>query len=825
NEEEVLSNQEKNIKNEEISNQEEAINNEVISNQEEGFKNEVASKEEIVSNENPIKKEVISNEEEVLSNQEKNIKNEEISNQEEGFKNEVTSNKEIVSNENPIKNERTSNEEEVISNREEAINNEVLSNQQKNIKNEEISNQEEGFKNEVVSNKEIVSNENPIKKEVISNEEEVISNREVAINNEVLSNQEKNIKNEEISNQEEGINNEVISNQEEGFKKEVSSNKEIVSNENPIKKEVISNEEEVLSNQEEAIINEVITNQEEGFKNQVASNREERILKEELSNQEKLNAIERAATQLKEDQTEFETIDIPTFALQKESLEALDLALALPAAKIQSEAELASELWQPYMLYLEQRDSMEQLKEQIAVLNKEIESIELTILEAPSEASGQQLLLKVQQQQVAITALKNEHAKLIAQEKQAQFEALFELGYLPPYELIASSASNPSSISSTIPSTSSESTNTSSAITNLPFEINKQPNLTVIPIGLPCPQGLVFRVQVGAFRKPIPAGKFSEFSPVDGRILANGLTVVMAGYFRSSAEALKQRNIIRTMGYADAFIVAYNGCERLSYANGVQLEAVQQPNMKAAAQRTVFEAPGEGLYYTVQVGVYNRPLLSEKQLGLPELIEAKTAKGQYRYASGRFDQLKAAKERQRLAVTKGITDAFIVAYYQGKRISLAEAKQLTQQGIVMDTKPTKLIEPTQQAPKLTLEKVPVLPVKKQLKAQDQFVRYELNCTDCTDQLARLNKMGVCTYILATGKISTAQFNENELTTQQRYNFKKLNRQTSNMKGPFTTITTNEQQINGAQMDWLLRQGAPYLLQIKDGNSIISVEIK
>jgi hypothetical protein len=114
----------------------------------------------------------------------------------------------------------------------------------------------------------------------------------------------------------------------------------------------------------------------------------------------------------------------------------------------------------------------------------------------------------------------------------------------------------------------------------------------------------------------------------------------------------------------------------MSYANAIQLEAAKLPNGKVLPKSSIFETPGEALYYTVQVGVYNRPLQSEKQLGLPELIEAQTAKGQYRYASGRFDKLTAAKERQRLAVAKGITDAFIVAYYQGKRISLAEAKQL-----------------------------------------------------------------------------------------------------------------------------------------------------
>ncbi len=47
-----------------------------------------------------------------------------------------------------------------------------------------------------------------------------------------------------------------------------------------------------------------------------------------------------------------------------------------------------------------------------------------------------------------------------------------------------------------------------------------------------------------------------------------------------------------------------------------------------------------------------------------------------------------------------------------------------------------------------------------------------------------------------------------------------------LKGPFTTIAITEKEINGAQMDWLLRQGSPYLIaQPKNGEILISVEIE
>jgi hypothetical protein len=47
-----------------------------------------------------------------------------------------------------------------------------------------------------------------------------------------------------------------------------------------------------------------------------------------------------------------------------------------------------------------------------------------------------------------------------------------------------------------------------------------------------------------------------------------------------------------------------------------------------------------------------------------------------------------------------------------------------------------------------------------------------------------------------------------------------------LTGPFKTLSIEEGQMNGAQMDWLLRQGSPYKLTQESKESIlISVEIK
>ena len=654
--------------------------------------------------------------------------------------------------------------------------------------------------------------ENQTKEESISNsenqarEESIVNSEkkeEQLVQEEITLNSENQINEESNSNLENQTKEELISNSENQAKEESISNSE--------KKEEQLAQEEITLTSENQTKEESISNSENQTKEETISNSEKRA----NTNIETIQKLAEVSRQLNGEEAQLIETDIPGISISAQELGELAQVLELPKATIQTETELASEHWLAYMKYLEARDTMERYKEQISNLNEEIKDLEVSYIETPTGEIQKALLEKAEAQQVAIEQLKRTQQSILKQPLQAEFEALFEMGYLPPYELAVKNEQTAESSFDPLPE---------GQVTS--FKVAQQAQGSSIPIGVPCAKGLVFRVQVGAFRKPIPAGKFTEFSPVDGRVLANGLTVVMAGYFRSSADAINQRNVIRRLGYADAFVVAYNGCERLNYAAAVQLEGSNKGTNPKQVRKSVFETPGEGLYYTVQVGVYNRPLLSEKQLGLPELIEAQTAKGQYRYASGRFAQLATAKERQRLAVQKGITDAFIVAYYQGKRISLVEAKTLMAQGVQMDTQTTKPKELSPKPMALPLQTVPVLPAKKALQAAPTYVRYEQACTDCLTRLVELNRAGIFIYQNTNGILSSAQIKSDELTALQRYMLRGMKINTQTLKGPFKTITIEEGQINGAQMDWLLRQGSPYLITQESKESIlISVEIK
>ncbi|MGL4598272.1 MAG: hypothetical protein ACRCYO_12120, partial [Bacteroidia bacterium] len=93
----------------------------------------------------------------------------------------------------------------------------------------------------------------------------------------------------------------------------------------------------------------------------------------------------------------------------------------------------------------------------------------------------------------------------------------------------------------------------------------------------------------------------------------------------------------------------------------------------------------QGLFYTVQVGVFSRPVSRAQLYNLDNLYSENTANGYIRYSSGSYNSLNGAVQSKNEIVTTGVKDAFVVAYYNGKRITLAEARQLEAGGVVPAT--------------------------------------------------------------------------------------------------------------------------------------------
>jgi hypothetical protein len=263
------------------------------------------------------------------------------------------------------------------------------------------------------------------------------------------------------------------------------------------------------------------------------------------------------------------------------------------------------------------------------------------------------------------------------------------------------------------------------SLTGLAIDVSsmgKAKNNTPIQINSPIPGGLVYRVQVGAFSKPIPEDMFKEFKPISAELLTNGIIRYMAGYFGSISKAGPAYKQIKELGYTDAFIVAYCNGERVSLNKAVQYERSGQcisvgpslADFKSTGkkeesiinEKSIIEvtdspvngkvtlynynlAPGaakagtiesrKGLFFTVQIGVYNTPVSPEELNYIEPLYTKRLDNGQLRYSTGIYNYIEEARPKKMEAIEKGISDAFVTAYYNSERIALSEAFKLMEQ--------------------------------------------------------------------------------------------------------------------------------------------------
>ena len=419
-------------------------------------------------------------------------------------------------------------------------------------------------------------------------------------------------------------------------------------------------------------------------------------------------------------------------------------------------------------------------------------------------------------------SIQNQQEQLVDFVDQASYEWMMQNGIQARSMLAASNAVIIASTSAPVPF----------AMTTITTMNQRFPDH---PINVALPEGLIFRVQVGAFRKPVPNQLFREFGPVSGEVLTNGLTCYLAGYFNGSVDAIETRTMIRRLGYADAFIVAYCDGKRMSFNEGKAMEAngtcrkqtaaelqlalnqlmnqnpstVQTPSMPTATNIDPNSTEANlDLYFTVQVAVYNKPLNGDNINGVKELLVTKTEKGQFRYSSGEFTSFTDARQRKNEVITKGIPDAYVVAYYRGKRISIGEANQLLASGITPKKRGTvQSVIPENVAVVSTPVIIPTLiPIVK----RDSIVQYAINVNEDNylSQLTRLNRVGTFTYQAAKNRIVSEKYVLANISVNQQLYLADMKR----TKDRISKIPVQEFVVNISKSDcydWLLRQSVSY----------------
>ena len=233
-----------------------------------------------------------------------------------------------------------------------------------------------------------------------------------------------------------------------------------------------------------------------------------------------------------------------------------------------------------------------------------------------------------------------------------------------------------------------------------------------IPIDQKIPDGLVFRVQVGAFKAPIPNNTFKGLTPVNAQTTPNGYLRYTVGNFEKFDEATGVKNDLRKMGYSDAFVVVYYNGQRITVNEAINIlqkegkEVIASSNVSAGipsdANIAKNIAPAipkneyvvvtkelektNGLLYTIQIGVYSREITRSQLWKLEPIYTEKLPSGLYRYTAGVYNDDKVITDKRRV-VELGIKDAFVSAYYNSKRIPFTEAQKIKTENVNLKMEP------------------------------------------------------------------------------------------------------------------------------------------
>ena len=228
-----------------------------------------------------------------------------------------------------------------------------------------------------------------------------------------------------------------------------------------------------------------------------------------------------------------------------------------------------------------------------------------------------------------------------------------------------------------------------------------------IPMDPVLPEGIVFKVQIGAFHKPLPSDIFKGLQPLSGETTRPGWIRYCSGLFKAFEPANIVKKEIQKIGYKDAFVVAYFNGKRIELNEAYlilkgkeNLVAYKSESAKEIAMLRAIDinqatagsigddkdlnefygkpalpenaASNVTMEYAVQVGVYRTPKAPSVIASIQPLQTVPAQANLYRFTTGRFPDYISADSAKHLIVLTGIKDAFVVAYKNGVVINSEE---------------------------------------------------------------------------------------------------------------------------------------------------------
>lgn len=199
------------------------------------------------------------------------------------------------------------------------------------------------------------------------------------------------------------------------------------------------------------------------------------------------------------------------------------------------------------------------------------------------------------------------------------------------------------------------------------------------------PAGLIYRIQIGVFTKPLDPYFFKGIYPVAGfRVSGTAATRYFAGMFRKMNDANRALLTVKQLGFKDAFITAVSDGKTVSLDRALLLEIEwgQKPLMVIAPVQKSGEIIPSTLMFRVEITRSVKPVSNEltetykKMAGNRGFEIISTEEGPFVYLIGKFVTFESASEYADLLKRNGYKESRVVAYLGSKEIPVETAKQL-----------------------------------------------------------------------------------------------------------------------------------------------------
>lgn len=190
---------------------------------------------------------------------------------------------------------------------------------------------------------------------------------------------------------------------------------------------------------------------------------------------------------------------------------------------------------------------------------------------------------------------------------------------------------------------------------------------------------VVYRVQIGAFEKPLSRDIFSDVSELIVIHGEDGLTRYVSGSFTRLQPAADHKVDLLLEGFEGAFITAYRGGKRISLTEAGAIVSGEDDSTQEVSSPS-FDV--SRVKFRVQIAAYRDEVPTEmldQFIELGEIRPMRGSDGATRYVFGEFDTYKEAQEARDIIVRQRFKDAFVIGDFNGQIITAQEAIQMLEE--------------------------------------------------------------------------------------------------------------------------------------------------